>query len=77
MSPQDVEKYIENGIEGAKASVEDMTGTGDHFKAEVIASAFEGKSPIQQHKMVYAALHEYMSGSSAPIHALKLETRAP
>lgn len=65
--------HIESGIEGAQATVTDLTGTGDHFKAEVICPAFHGKTPIQQHKMVYEALGDLMKG---PVHALQLFTRA-
>ena len=58
---------------GAKIEVTDLTGTQDHFQALVVTPAFEGKSRIEQHKMVYAALGELMDG---PIHALALTTRA-
>lgn len=74
MTTDEVKKLIETGIEGAEATVTDLTGTGDHFKAEVAAPGFAGKSMIQQHKMVYEALEEEMKG---PIHALQLFTRAP
>ncbi len=73
MTTDEVKARIEAGIDGASATVEDLTGTGDHFKAEVVAPGFAGKTPIQQHKMVYAALGELMKG---PIHALQLNTRA-
>lgn len=76
MTTDDVKKLIEDGIPGAAASVTDLTGTGDHFRADVTAAAFEGKSMIQQHKMVYAALGPNIEGSSAPIHALQLFTKA-
>ena len=71
--PSEVKGLIEARIEGAQATVTDLTGTGDHFKAEVSSAAFAGKSMIQQHKMVYAVLSEEMKG---PIHALQLFTRA-
>jgi len=45
----------------------------DHFELEVVSSAFEGKSRIAQHKMVYAALGDNMRQA---IHALALKTRA-
>lgn len=73
MTTDDVKARIEAGIPGAAATVKDMTGTGDHFQAEVTAPAFEGKSRIEQHQMVYRALGELMAG---PIHALKLVTKA-
>ncbi len=72
MTPEEVKARIEAAIPGAKASVEDMTGTGDHFAAVVVAESFRGKTLMQMHRMVYAALGDLMKG---PIHALKLETR--
>jgi stress-induced morphogen len=73
MTTDEVKKHIEAGIPGAKVTVTDLTGTGDHFKAEVSTPDFSGKTPIQQHKMVYEALGDLMKG---PIHALQLTTRA-
>jgi stress-induced morphogen len=58
---------------GAQVDVADLTGTGDHYRAVVVAREFEGKTRVEQHKMVYAALGELMAG---PIHALALTTRA-
>jgi stress-induced morphogen len=57
---------------GARVEVTDLTGTSDHFKAVVVATAFGGRSRIEQHQMVYAALGELMKGD---IHALALTTR--
>ncbi len=57
----------------AKVEVTDLTGTNDHFQARVVTQAFEGKSRVEQHKMVYSALADLMTG---PIHALALTTRA-
>mgnify|MGYP006266240069 CR=1 FL=1 len=73
MKPQEVKTLIEEGIPGATATVSDLTGTGDHFRADVVAPAFEGKSMIEQHQMVYAALGDRVGG---PIHALQLFTKA-
>ena len=56
----------------ARVEVTDLTGTNDHFQALVITRAFEGRSRIEQHQMVYAALGELMKGE---IHALALTTR--
>jgi stress-induced morphogen len=58
----------------AEVEISDMTGTEDHFQAKVIARAFVGKSRVEQHKMVYAALGDLMHG---PVHALALTTREP
>jgi stress-induced morphogen len=59
---------------GARIEVTDLTGTQDHFRAQVIAREFQGKSLVEQHKMVYSALGELMNGA---IHALALSTQAP
>lgn len=74
MTTDEVRARIEANIAGARATVKDLTGTGDHFSAEIVAPAFAGLTPIAQHRLVYAALGELMRG---PIHALQLETRAP
>jgi stress-induced morphogen len=58
----------------AHVEVTDLTGTHDHFQALVVTGSFLGKSRVEQHKMVYAALGELMNGD---IHALALTTRAP
>jgi stress-induced morphogen len=58
---------------GADVRVTDTTGGQDHFDVEVIAPQFAGKTPIQQHRMVYAALGEQVGYE---IHALGLKTRA-
>lgn len=73
MTTDEVKALIEKGLPGARATVSDLTGTGDHFKAEVIAPAFAGKSMIQQHQLVYRALGALVGG---PIHALQLSTKA-
>jgi stress-induced morphogen len=72
MTSDDVRRAIEAGLPGARAQVSDLTGTGDHFEAKVTAAAFQGKSMLEQHRMVYAALGPLMRG---PIHALQLDTR--
>ena len=74
LSTSQVETMIEQGFGQANATVTDMTGTGDHFDAVVVSPDFEGRSLIQQHQMVYAALGDAMKG---PVHALKLTTMTP
>jgi stress-induced morphogen len=73
-SPDSVKAKLVAAFPGAEVEVTDLTGTEDHFRARVVASQFQGKSRLDQHKMVYEALGEWMSG---PIHALALVTSAP
>ncbi|MGO9835592.1 MAG: BolA/IbaG family iron-sulfur metabolism protein [Polyangiaceae bacterium] len=73
-SPDVIRSRLLAAFPNASVDVTDLTGTQDHFQAVVVASAFDGKSRLEQHKLVYAALGELMNGA---IHALALTTRAP
>lgn len=72
MDARTIQNLIEQGLPGAVVTVRSDDGT--HFEAEVIYAGFAGKTPIAQHRMVYATLGERMGRD---IHALKLSTRAP
>ena len=74
MDAHDIEKMIRTGIPDAKVTIRDLAGDGDHYAAEVVAESFRGKSRVQQHQMVYAALKGRMGGE---LHALALQTSAP
>jgi stress-induced morphogen len=65
---------IEQAIPGAQAQVEDLTGGGDHFRAEIVSDRFEGLSRIEQHRLIYDVFGEEVGG---PIHALSLKTSTP
>ena len=69
----EIKQRIESAIPDASAEVEDWTGGGDHFRATVVSPAFNGKSRIEQHRMVYAVFGDEIGG---PIHALSLTTKA-
>ena len=69
MTKDDIRKLIEAGLPGARVTV---TGDdGQHFEAEVVSADFAGKTPVAQHRMVYATLGERMGRE---IHALRLTT---
>jgi len=55
--------------------VQDLTGGGDHYQVLVVSPAFAGRTLVQQHQLVYAAVREAMS--SQAIHALALKTYTP
>jgi stress-induced morphogen len=65
---------IEHALPGANVQVEDLNGTGDHFRAEVVSERFEGLSRIEQHKLIYDVFGNEIGG---PIHALSLKTSTP
>ncbi len=76
MDTEEVAGLIESGIEDAEAAVTQPRGTHDedHLAAVVVSPAFEGKSLVQQHQLVYDALGEHMT---TDIHALELKTYTP
>jgi stress-induced morphogen len=74
MDATEIEKLIREGIADAQVTIEDLRGDGDHYAAMVVSAAFEGKSRVQQHQMVYQALQGRMGGE---LHALALQTAVP
>lgn len=73
-SADELKERIEQALPGSRAIVEDTTGGGDHFRAEVISEQFEGLSRIEQHKLVYGVFGSEVGG---PIHALSIKTSTP
>jgi stress-induced morphogen len=74
MNATDIETMIKAAIPDAMVEIKDLAGDGDHYAATVTSAAFRGKSRVQQHQMVYAALQGRMGGE---LHALALTTIAP
>ncbi|MFN6998517.1 BolA family protein [Elioraea tepidiphila] len=74
MSAAEIEALIKAGLPDAQVTVEDLRGDGDHYAATVVSAAFKGKTRVQQHQMVYAALQGRMGGA---LHALALQTSPP
>jgi stress-induced morphogen len=74
MAAGDIEALIRAALPDARITVEDLAGDGDHYAATVVSDIFRGKSRVQQHQIVYAALQGRMGGE---LHALALQTSAP
>lgn len=74
MDTQQITAMIKAGLPDADVEVRDPLNDRTHFEATVISPSFEGKSRVQQHKMVYATLGDSFSG---PLHALQLTTKLP
>ena len=74
MDSHEIERLIKIAIPDAEVEIRDLAGDGDHYAATVIAESFRGKSRVQQHQMVYAALKGSMGGA---LHALALQTNTP
>jgi stress-induced morphogen len=70
----ELEQRIAAALPGARVNVEDLTGGGDHFRAEIVSDRFEGLSRIEQHKLVYDVFGDDIGGA---IHALSIKTSSP
>ena len=71
VTPESIEQGIAAGLACERVEV---IGDGQHFQALVVSNAFAGKSRIQRHQLVYAALGERMREE---IHALSMKTLTP
>jgi BolA protein len=63
------ESHMHHGHAGANDS-----GFGTHFRVRIRAAAFEGKSPVARHRLVYDALQDLMAQG---LHALAIEAHVP
>jgi acid stress-induced BolA-like protein IbaG/YrbA len=70
-SPDDVRRYIAAGLACEELRVD---GDGRHFDALVVSAAFEGKSRVQRHQLVYKALGDRMREE---VHALSIKALTP
>ena len=68
VTPEQLKQWIAAGFDGANVSVD---GDGHHFEATIVSDEFAGKTRIQRHQMVYAALGDKMK---AEVHALSMKT---
>lgn len=75
IEPDEIERLIKEDLPDARVFVTDLTGTLDHYSVVVVSSAFEGKLPIKQHRLVNGALAEPLH--SGALHALQLKTLTP
>ena len=58
----------------AQVEVDDLTGAGDHFRIAVASSVFQGKSLIDQHRLVQQTVQAAFD--SGEIHAIQIKTAA-
>ncbi|MEO8627504.1 MAG: BolA family protein [Betaproteobacteria bacterium] len=71
VAPEDVKRYIEDNL---NCEFVEVSGDGHHFEAVIVSAAFDGKSPVKRHQLVYQALGERMREE---IHALSMQTLTP
>lgn len=73
ISPSQVEAMIQAQMPDSQVQV--MTNDGEHYEVIVVSSAFEGKTLVQQHQLVYKAIQQEML--TGAIHAMAVKTYTP
>ena len=71
VTTESIRRSLEAGLDCRHVEV---SGDGQHFEALIVSPAFEGKSRVARHQLVYAALGERMREE---IHALSMNTLTP
>ncbi|MFS8924712.1 BolA family transcriptional regulator [Synechococcus sp. B60.1] len=85
LTPNRLRQLLAEKLQATYAYVEDEShrhaghrgrqqGSGGHYRVQVVSPLFAGKTSLQRHRLVYAALAEEMGQS---IHALALQTYSP
>lgn len=74
MSAETLRAHLAEAFPDAVIEIEDLAGDGDHYRARIVSTAFEGLPRVRRHQQVYAALKGQMGGE---LHALALETLTP
>ena len=72
MNISEIEELIKNSIPDANINIKDLAGDGNHYSATIVSSVFNGKSKIEQHKIVYNSLKGKMGNE---LHALAITTK--
>lgn len=74
MTKDDIHRLIQETFPDAQIDIQDLRGDGDHYAVTITSVAFEGKTRVEQHQMVYRALGGRMGNE---LHALAIKTRTP
>ena len=68
---EEIKKLITKSIPDADIDIKDLVGDNNHYSAKISSKVFNGKSKIEQHKLVYKSLEGKMGNE---LHALSITT---
>jgi stress-induced morphogen len=71
LSIEEIKKLITSSIPDATIEIKDLMGDSNHYSAKITSKIFNGKSKIEQHKLVYKSLQGKMGNE---LHALSITT---
>jgi len=72
ISKEELFNLLKLGFPDGEIRIDDLAGDNNHYAASIKSSKFKGKTKVQQHQMVYAALKGKMGYE---LHALSLTTK--
>ena len=68
---EELKNLIKEAIPDAEITIQDLAGDENHYSATIKSKIFNGKSKIEQHKIVYKSLKNKMGNE---LHALSINT---
>ena len=68
---EEIKSMIKEAIPDAEITIQDLAGDENHYSATIKSKIFNGKSKIEQHKIVYKSLKNKMGNE---LHALSINT---
>ena len=71
LKSEEIEKLIKESIPDAEIIIKDLAGDNNHYSAIIKSKIFNGKTKIEQHKIVYKSLKGKMGNE---LHALSINT---
>ena len=69
---EEIKDLIKESIPDAEITIQDLAGDENHYSATIKSKIFNGKSKIEQHKIVYNSLKGKMGNE---LHALSISTK--
>tara|TARA_B100002051_G_C16487186_1_gene510997 strand:+ start:299 stop:535 length:237 start_codon:yes stop_codon:yes gene_type:complete len=71
LTEEKIRELIKTSIPDAKIEIKDLAGDNNHYSAKISSKIFNGKSKVEQHKLVYKSLKGKMGNE---LHALSITT---
>jgi stress-induced morphogen len=68
---KEITDLIKDSIPDASIEIKDLMGDNNHYSAKIKSKLFNGKTKIEQHKIVYKSLKGKMGNE---LHALSITT---
>ena len=69
---KEITDLIKDSIPDASIEIKDLMGDNNHYSAKIKSKLFNGKTKIEQHKIVYKSLKGKMGNE---LHALAIKTK--